>query len=109
MMRTFLQNIKDLFWAWMHPVPPAKMGLWYVQAVINKSDGSTKLDSKRGQLWTDRQALLAEYHRRIKDIVRVTPVGDIEPPDECLYRWYDDEEDHAYRYFYICRVKEGDK
>lgn len=80
-------------------------GLWYVRLTVNQPDGTFTDDTKINQLWTSRHALLEEYTRRLVGVVRVTPVEpDREPLDRVWYRYWDDEEEHAWRYFSINRL-----
>lgn len=77
--------------------------MWYVQLTKNLPDGTYVNDTKRSALWTSRESLLAEYTRRLGAIERVS---DGPKPDSVLYRYFDDEEEHAWRYFYIHRYDE---
>jgi hypothetical protein len=83
---------------------PKKTDLWYVRLTINQPDGTYVPDKKINQLWTNRDDLLALYQRRLGKIERLTPIElEHEPLDQVLYRYWDDEEEHAWRYFYVGR------
>jgi hypothetical protein len=99
------QLLRKLLW-FLSPVSTRPLGLWYVRLTVNQPDGSYRLDSKMGQFWTSRDDLFAEYERRLGTIERMTPVEPArEPLDSVLYRYFDDEEEHAWRYFYILRLQ----
>ena len=83
---------------------PRKTNMWYVRLTINQPDGTCTLDKKINQLWTNRDDLIEFYRRRLGAIERLTPVyPSREPLDQVLYRYWDDEEEHAWRYFYVGR------
>lgn len=93
-----------LTWRWWTQPNEQRVysGFWYVRALVNQPDGTQKQDTKINQLWTSREDLLVLYERRVGPLTQITPfIPSSDMPSEALYRWYDSEEEHAYRYFYI--------
>ena len=90
--------------------PVIRQGLWYAQLMkYNGPDRAPTLDTKRSQLFTSRQHLLAEMRHKIGAAIEpVTPHDSANPPDEVLYRWYDTEEwIDTWQYFWIKRYTES--
>lgn len=78
----------------MEPEQKPKPEIWYVQLMkYNGPDQPATLDTKRSQLFTSRESLLADMRQKIgTEIECLTPHDPANPPDEALYRWYDTEE-----------------
>lgn len=93
------------------PAAPLKpSGFWYLE--------HTPGARRDHRLWTNRETLIQAMQAGCPRMERVTPPMLHEPPDRCLYRWWDETairpnfettDPGDWKYFLICRAVEEEE